>query len=205
MHWCHLHWHCLNLAYTMPACASGYGLNDNLKPQTSHLKPPMSRLSQALQHLDFARRYTLERLAGIDQADWFHMPGGVTHVAWQVGHLAMADYRLLLERVRAAREEDAQLISQEFLALFGKGSTPQEDAGLYPSCEEIVAVFTRVRAAGLEEVRNLADEELDNPALKPHRLFKTKLGSVQWCGDHELMHAGQLGLLKRLLGSGPDW
>jgi len=165
----------------------------------------MSRLSTAIRHLEFSRRYTLERLEGIDHADWFCMPGGVTHVAWQVGHLAMADYRLLLERIRGAREEDEQLISQEFLTHFGKGSTPQEDASRYPPPEEIVEVFRRVRAASQEELRNLADEELDNPVLKAHRLFQTKLGSLQWAADHELVHAGQIGLLKRQLGINYDW
>src|SRR5262249_24363164 len=54
----------------------------------------------------FARAYTLRLLDQTPAGDWFRLPpGGVTHVAWQVGHLAVAQYFLALERVRGARPE----------------------------------------------------------------------------------------------------
>ena len=34
---------------------------------------------------------------------------------------------------------------------------------------------------------------------------KTKIDTLRWCGDHELIHAGQIGLLRRLLGHKPVW
>src|SRR4051812_39089324 len=80
---------------------------------------PMSDLQTALDQIAFARRYTLGLLESIDPADWFRMPpGGVTHVAWQVGHLAFAQYRLALERVVGLRPGDAELVTPGFLALF---------------------------------------------------------------------------------------
>ncbi len=42
-------------------------------------------------------------------------------IAWQVGHLAMAEYRLALERIRGPQPQDAGLISEEFLRLFDTG------------------------------------------------------------------------------------
>ncbi|QJW99503.1 DinB family protein [Frigoriglobus tundricola] len=55
----------------------------------------MSRLSEALDQIDFARRYTLERVDTVPLDDWFTIPaGGVSHVAWQVGHLAATQYYL---------------------------------------------------------------------------------------------------------------
>jgi len=41
---------------------------------------------------------------------------------------------------------------------------------------------------------------LDKPPLKPLSLAKTKLWSLLWCAQHEMVHAGQIGLLRRLLG-----
>ena len=47
-------------------------------------------LQLALQQIEFARAYTLATLVGIEEADWFAMPAGCpTHLAWQIGHLAM--------------------------------------------------------------------------------------------------------------------
>ena len=70
----------------------------------------MSRLALAIEQIIFARNYTLRFLDTIDEADWFRMPSdGVTHIAWQVGHLAMAEYRMALQRIRGAQPEDANL------------------------------------------------------------------------------------------------
>ena len=44
-----------------------------------------------------ARRYTLSLLGDIDQSQWFRQPQtGLNHIAWQVGHLSMAMYGLVL-------------------------------------------------------------------------------------------------------------
>ena len=69
----------------------------------------MSRLHLAIEQIAFARQYTLRLLGDLAGDDWFRIPpGGVTHVAWQVGHLAMAQYRLCLERVRGARPDEVE-------------------------------------------------------------------------------------------------
>ncbi|MHB8865901.1 MAG: DinB family protein, partial [Pirellulaceae bacterium] len=92
-----------------------------------------SRLQLACQQIEFARQYTLSLLADIDPADWFwRPPQGVTHVAWQVGHLAMAQYGLCLFRMRGRRPEDVQLMSGTFRKKFSKGSTPDPDPQTQP-------------------------------------------------------------------------
>src|SRR4051794_11994071 len=103
----------------------------------------MSDLRLALDHIAFARRYTLGLLQDVDAADWFRMPEGVTHVAWQVGHLAFSQYRLVLERVRGPRPED-ELLPPAFLKAFGRDSVPDADASKQPDPAEIRAVFDRV-------------------------------------------------------------
>jgi uncharacterized damage-inducible protein DinB len=130
---------------------------------------------------------------------------GVTHVAWQVGHLAFAQYRLVLERVRGARPEDAELIAPDFLALFGRESVPESDARKYPAAAEIRGVFDRVHERVMRDLADLPEAELDRPLLTPHRLAKTKREVLFWCNQHEMLHAGQIGLLRRLLGYRPLW
>jgi len=57
----------------------------------------------------------------------------------------------------------------------------------------------------LRELPTLSDAELDQPVPHPHRFAKTKLLALLWCAHHEMLHAGQIGLLRRLLGHAPLW
>jgi hypothetical protein len=166
----------------------------------------VSVLGLALEQIAFARRYTLGLLDGIDPADWFRMPAeGVTHVAWQVGHLAFAQYRLALERVRGVRPDDAALIPDDFLRRFGRDSVPDPDPGQYPGPAEIREVFDRVHERVLRDLSSHPEADLSSPLPKPHRLAKTKGEVLWWCCHHEMLHAGQIGLLRRLLGHRPQW
>jgi hypothetical protein len=165
-------------------------------------------LECAIGQITFARNYTQRLLEHTDPAEWFRQPSeGVTHVAWQVGHLAMAEYRLALERIRGRLPGDEQLISDEFLALFGRDSTPEipADFSRYPSAEQIRAVFDRVHEQTLRELPGIEPATLSEPPTKPHVLANTKLASLLWCAQHEMVHAGQIGLLRRLLGHKPLW
>jgi hypothetical protein len=166
----------------------------------------MSRLSFAIERIVFARNYTLRLLDRTEVADWFRQPpGGVTHIAWQVGHLAMAQYRLALDRIRGPRPTDAELISEDFIRRFGRESVPDADPQKYLSAAEIRAVFDRVHQQVLRELPALDEGELDQLGLRPHSLAHTKLASLLWCAQHEGVHAGQIGLLRRQLGYPPVW
>lgn len=166
----------------------------------------MTRLDFALERIRQARAYTLPLLENVTDDDWFRQPAeGVTHLAWQVGHIAMAEYRLGLDRVRGERPEDAELISPAQLLVWGKGSTPDPNPANNPTPAETLAVFHRVHEQVLRELTELTDEQLDETVHKPHRLFTKKYDSLIWCSQHEFLHAGQIGLVRRLLGCAPLW
>ena len=150
-----------------------------------------------------ARLYAKDLLSHIDQKNWFRQPTeGVTHIAWQVGHLAVAQYGLGLKRVRGEKPEDAELISADFRRLFGKGSIPTSNPEDYPTPEEIIAAFNRVHDQVLTEAVALPEETLKEPtADPPHPMFKTKLEALLWSAQHEFIHAGQIALLRRLFGA----
>jgi uncharacterized damage-inducible protein DinB len=67
------------------------------------------------------------------------------------------------------------------------------------------ADFDRVHQQTLAELQGLTESELDKTVLKPHPLVKTKLWALLWCAQHEAVHAGQIGLLRRQLGYAPLW
>jgi hypothetical protein len=160
-----------------------------------------SRLEMARQQIEFARSYTLSLLADIDDADWFwRPPQGVTHVAWQVGHLAMAQYGLCLFRMRGRRPEDVELMPSAFRKKFSKGSTPDPDPATHPAPSEIRDIFDRIHRQTIEELPGYSDALLNEPIEEPYALFPIRLGGLFFCAMHEMMHAGQIGLLRRLMG-----
>ena len=163
-----------------------------------------SRLEIAVEQIKFARRYTLSLEEDIDVTDWFRQPPGCpTHVAWQVGHLAMAQYGLTMIRLRGKQPEDEQILAANFFRRFQKGTRPDADPASYPSVSEIRETFARVHEHSLQELATSTDADLDVKLPEPHAVFDTKLGSVFFCSAHELIHAGQIGLLRRLLGKDP--
>lgn len=164
----------------------------------------MSRLDVALDAIRFSRAYTTGLLDAVPEERWFRMPRpAVTHVAWQVGHLAWAQYRLVFQRALDGRCETAGLVPEEYGALFGRGSQPQSDPDHYPAIPEIRNVFETVHVQALNQAGTLPDEVLDEPSLPPHRAFTDKYGALLWTARHELVHAGQIALLRRLFGSEP--
>lgn len=169
------------------------------------LKPGSSRRDYVIDHLQKTRSYTLSLVDTFDPDDWFKTPREVaTHLAWQVGHLAFAEYALGLRRLRGELPEDDRIMAASLRGAFGRGSTPSPNPADYPSPAEIREILDRVHQAALANVRGLSDAELDD-RIEPHRLFSTKLGALWWCGQHEMLHAGQIGLLRRLLGKAPAW
>jgi uncharacterized damage-inducible protein DinB len=166
----------------------------------------MTRLEFAIERIRQAREYTLPMLEGIGPDDWFRQPAeGVTHLAWQVGHIAMAQYRLALERLRGERPEDAAIISPEQIVVWFKGSTPDPDPAKNPTPDETLQVFHRVYDQVMKELPTFTEAQLDETIVKPHRLFTQKYDSLIWCSQHEFIHAGQIGLVRRLLGRAPLW
>jgi hypothetical protein len=166
----------------------------------------MSRLREALDQLEFTRKYTLARVETVPLTEWFTIsPGGVSHVAWQVGHIAMAEYRLCLERLRPRTTADEALISDDFLKSFSRESVPSSNPNVYPSAAEIRSCFDRVHSRILEELPGYPDSELDLAPLKPHPLFNTRIAGLRYAPLHEMIHCGQIALIRRMLGQKPLW
>jgi hypothetical protein len=156
--------------------------------------------------LRFVRGYTNRLLDQTPQQEWFRIPpAGASHVAWQVGHLTMACYRLCLERLRGRLEGDEELMDGSYFTLFGRESRPEGDPSRYPSAAELRAAFDRVHERVLSELAAVDPATLDLPVLRPHDICKTRGDCLLWCAQHEMLHAGQIGLLRRQLGHDPLW
>lgn len=163
-----------------------------------------TRIQSALGRVETARGFTKQFLAGLTAEVWFWQPPEfTTHIAWQVAHLSVAQYRLCLERIRGRVAADDAFMPVAYLERFMLGSTPVAGAANNPPIEEIQHVFDVVHQQAIAELSERTDEELDVPLEQPRPLFKTKLTAVEWCAQHEFVHAGQIAILRRLMGKAP--
>jgi hypothetical protein len=161
---------------------------------------------ELLDQIRFAHSYTTRLLDATPHSDWGRVPpAGVSHVGWQVGHLAMAGYRLALDRVRGPQPGDDDLISEAFLARFGRDSAPDPAALAEWPAEAVLLTYRRVHERIQLELSVLPEAELGRPLLRPHAICRTKGDCLAWCAQHEMLHAGQIGLLRRQLGHRPLW
>lgn len=173
-------------------------------------------MTAALGQIDWARRYTLELLAATPRELWFERPiissaetgqsiGPLpTHIAWQVGHLAVSQYGLLMFRIHGRRDEDLDLIPSRFRKAYARGSDPTVAASGQCSADEL---FERLQTVHQKAIAGLT-QAFDTHVLldqvdMPYAVYPIKLGAILFCPLHEQIHSGQIGLIRRTLGLPP--
>jgi hypothetical protein len=72
-----------------------------------------------------------------------------------------------------------------------------------PSPAELLAMLDKIDTQAHAEVGTLTAEQLGEPTEMPYTAYPIKLGALLFCPIHESLHAGQLGLLRRLHGLDP--
>ena len=163
-----------------------------------------SLLPLAIEQIKFARQYLMTLVDGIADDEWFRMPSGApTHLAWQLGHVAMAEYGLCLFRQRGRRPEDLELMPSKFRKQFSRGSVPDPDPANHLSPAELLETVERIHRQCLSEMITFTPDILNETVDMPYAVYANKLGSLLFCSHHEMIHAGQMGLLRRLLGKPP--
>ena len=69
-----------------------------------------------------------------------------------------------------------------------KGSVPVADQSVCPAPDDIRAVLDRVHQQVLDDIGAMPEGEMTAPAGEPpHRMFRTKLGALRWCAQHEFI------------------
>ncbi len=163
-----------------------------------------SRIELLIDRIRGVRSFTEMFLEGLTDTEWFWTPPQyTTHLAWQVGHIAVAEYGLCMRRIRGRKPADDSLISEAFIEAFKPGSTPVADPTRNPPLDEIRNVFAAVHEQALAEVSHLNEAELTGALDPPHPRFQTKLEAIEFHPLHEMVHAGQIAMLRRLMGKAP--
>ncbi len=151
--------------------------------------------------MQFAREYTHRLIADIPHDLWYRFPtGSPSNIAWQVGHLAVSQYGLMLFRQRGRAEGDLELMPGWLRKQYGRAqplSRNRRLTQLLLNSLRFSIGYTNNRSM---KQANLLQQRFRNLPKCPMRYNPMKLGALLFAPIHESIHAGQIGLLRRLLG-----
>jgi hypothetical protein len=148
------------------------------------------------------REWTLRLIGDLHGSDWSWQPAaGLQHALWICGHLAHAQEALILKRCLG----QSSVLPPDFAAHFGIGGPIKSAAEhAWPSPEEVRRRMDEVQTVVEKAVAGMSDAVLREPALagdgSKHPHYDDKLGAVSHASRHEAFHAGQLSMIRRLLG-----
>ena len=118
-------------------------------------------------------------------------------IDWIVGHLVLTEQRF--HTVFGAK---SPALPAGFDATYARDdvATRRPD---YGDTSGLLALFDEQRNVTIERVCELAPEELMVPLLKPHPRFSTLGEAAVFCSVHVMLHAGQMSMIRRMLGKPP--
>jgi|CXWL01.1.fsa_nt_gi hypothetical protein len=162
------------------------------------------KLSEFLaEQLDGSRDWTLRLIADLKGDDWTFQPApGLAHPLWTCGHLASSEHLLIQVRCLGTKGLLDPAFSEHFPMGGPVKSVREHD---YPPVAVVLETMKKVHEQTLHAIRGMSDALLAEPAFAadgktPHPHYRDKAGVVAHCSRHEAFHAGQIALVRRLLG-----
>ncbi len=125
-------------------------------------------------------------------------PNGGNHPLWVLGHLTHSESNLLDVFIQGKENRFPELAEA-----FGMTSKPSTNADDYPAFDELMGKFQQIRAANLEYLAGLSDEDLDKASNAPED-FGGMFGTVGLAYaamiNHFMFHCGQVADARRAAG-----
>lgn len=148
--------------------------------------------------LQTARFIMTSYLSDMSDSDLLVRPvPGAHHAAWQLGHLITSESQMIL----GVRAGSAPALPPEFLARHDKASARRDAPTDFYSKDQYLSFMNSVREATLSLLGQLSENDLSQPGPEAMRSYAPKVGSVfQSIAHHELMHSGQIAVIRRALG-----
>ncbi len=161
----------------------------------------MSIAAMLADQVDGSRQWTLKLIADVEGDEWTYQPGdGLHHILWLCGHLALTEHALVLTRCLGGDPPDPTFAGHFPIGAPVK-SVAEHD---YPSPDAVKNRMETTHNRVLEAIRGMSDAALAEPCYgadgTPHPHYSTKGGAIAHCARHEGFHAGQIALLRRLMG-----
>ncbi len=126
---------------------------------------------------------------------------GGNHPLWVLGHLVHAESFFFDECMQGKPHR-----FPESKDLFAAGTEPHTDAAKYPSMDQLLANWDKIRGESLALLDTLSAEDLDNATSAPEE-FADFFGTNAKCFSamivHTSFHAGQVADARRAVGRKP--
>jgi len=138
-------------------------------------------------------------VSDLSDADLFVRPvPSANHIAWQLGHLIVAESHLAGPQLPGASYPP---LPANFNDTYGTPGAAKDGPDGFLSKAEYLALFNKVRAVSLAELEKLSDADLDRPTVGPMAKFAPTLGNLfLLVANHTMMHTGQFTVVRRKLG-----
>lgn len=138
-------------------------------------------------------------LSDLSDADLLVRPTpSANHTAWQLGHLITADKFLIAGELPDASFPE---LPKGFVANHSKETAAKDGPAGFLTTAEYLALFQAMRSAAIATLNSLSDTDLDRPSVGRLAAFAPRLGDMfLLVSTHTLMHAGQITVVRRMLG-----
>jgi hypothetical protein len=149
------------------------------------------------------RQQALKHLEAIADGAMTRQPAGIpNHAAWTMGHLIMLQ-GVILPMVRGEAPVDPMTVADG--KVYGHGSTPTDDPGIYRSRADLMKEYEANSKAIEGALAETTPEILEAPA--PIARWVERWGTVgrtvaYMTMTHEAYHLGQLAVWRRALEAG---
>ncbi len=136
-------------------------------------------------------------LADLSDEDLLVRPvPGANHIAWQLGHLILAEQNMMKGIGGTPPALPAGFAEQHAKAM----ATVDPPKG-FATKNVYVDLLNKTREATLEAAEKLPDSDLDKPVEGPMARIVPNLGALaMFPTSHALMHMGQFSVVRRKLG-----
>lgn len=134
-----------------------------------------------------------------EETHWMRRPcPDANHATWVVGHLALtSDFFVGLV------SPDKRILGNEYGALFGKGTIPEDDASAYPAGVTLASILKERRGVLLELLGACSEEDFEREVSGGPAFIKNVRDVFQTAAWHETLHSGQLTVAHRAIGKSP--
>jgi len=125
---------------------------------------------------------------------------GSNHIAWQLGHLINSERHMIEQTVPGSMPP----LPDGFADKHSKETAGSDDRSAFLSKDEYLELYQQQRAATLQALDSLSDDDLDKPGPESLQQIAPTVAAVfTMQPTHWLMHAGQWAVIRRKLGRPP--
>lgn len=151
--------------------------------------------------LDQANGIVMGYLGDLTDADLLvRAVPGTNHIAWQLGHLIMAEN----EMINAVCPGSMPPLPAGWDARYTKETASLDNASAFHTKAEYMNAYEQQHSSTLAALEKLTDADLDKPGPEKMKEYcKTVAEVFVMQGTHWMMHAGQWAIVRRKLGRKP--